>query len=519
MKNILEIILTELEIPYTHSFASKIFNEHPYRENMLGLQQILETYEIKTLGIKFEKKDLGKLPVPCILHIPDKFIVVTNISESNISYIWNNKTIQESISDFQNRCTGNALIIENIDEAAEPDYNTHQKQQRINQIGSILAIVSLFCYILIQISLNQTTYNPLSISIAFFDIIGISLCCLLMQKQLFQVSKIGDKVCSFFHQGDCNSILFSEKSRIGPFHWSEIGLSYFVIHLLFSFTHPETLLMLCIVGWCAMLYGVWSIYYQSIVAKQWCVLCISVQIVLWLNGICSAILIPQSYFHTEYLVLASHTILYTTGLYILLIFIHKITQSILDSKTLTEITYKYNSLKSSKKVFEVLLHESDYYQTDKNDSSIIFGNPNAPLRITILTNPHCNPCAKMHKKVEKLLHCKNNKICVQYIFTSFNEELEESCKFLIAAYQQLNQRDVEDLYSKWYEKGNLSDQDFIKQHGKISTLHKKVRDEMKHHDTWKQHYGFHATPTILVNGYLLPSHYSIEDLIVISNLL
>ena len=123
----------------------------------------------------------------------------------------------------------------------------------------------------------------------------------------------------------------------------------------------------------------------------------------------------------------------------------------------------------------------------------------------------------MHKKVEKLLNSNNDKICIQYIFTSFNEELEESCKFLIAAYQQLNQREVKDLYSKWYEKGNLSGQKFIEQHEKISTLHEKVKDEMKHHETWKQRNGFNATPTILVNGYLLPSHYSIENLITISN--
>jgi protein-disulfide isomerase len=66
-------------------------------------------------------------------------------------------------------------------------------------------------------------------------------------------------------------------------------------------------------------------------------------------------------------------------------------------------------MKANEDVFKTLLKQQPFYETTDsvtqllNYSVIHFGNPDAQLKITILTNPFCNPCAKMHKRVEKLL--------------------------------------------------------------------------------------------------------------------
>ena len=69
-----------------------------------------------------------------------------------------------------------------------------------------------------------------------------------------------------------------------------------------------------------------------------------------------------------------------------------------------------------------------------DDSRILFGNPNAGLQITILTNPFCNPCAKMHKRIEEHLETVHDKVCIQYIFSSFSPDLDFANKYLIAVY-------------------------------------------------------------------------------------
>jgi thiol-disulfide isomerase/thioredoxin len=120
-----------------------------------------------------------------------------------------------------------------------------------------------------------------------------------------------------------------------------------------------------------------------------------------------------------------------------------------------------NSLKANEDVFEVFLKKQAHYAVNKSDSQILFGNPDAGLRITVLTNPFCNPCALMHKRIERLLKDTNDKICIQYIFASFASDLDFANKYLIAAYME-------------HDRSSL--------------------------------------PTILVNGYQLPENYKIEDL-------
>lgn len=92
-------------------------------------------------------------------------------------------------------------------------------------------------------------------------------------------------------------------------------------------------------------------------------------------------------------------------------------------KQLMQQTYRYKALKSKKEVFEALLEKSESYEVSSADSSVFLGNPEAPLTVTVLTNPHCNPCARMHARLEKVLKEAHGRIAVQYIFSSFNEEL------------------------------------------------------------------------------------------------
>jgi len=71
-----------------------------------------------------------------------------------------------------------------------------------------------------------------------------------------------------------------------------------------------------------------------------------------------------------------------------------------------------NSIKANEEVFRTLLTQQPCYEVGKADSQILFGNPDAQLTVSILTNPFCNPCAKMHKRLMKLLHETNHKVGV-----------------------------------------------------------------------------------------------------------
>jgi hypothetical protein len=169
-----------------------------------------------------------------------------------------------------------------------------------------------------------------------------------------------------------------------------------------------------------------------------------------------------------------------------------------------------NSLKANEEVFKALLQKQPYFETTSSDSQILFGNPEGHLRITIFTNPYCNPCASMHKRVEKFLNDTDSAVCVQYIFSSFDRSFDSINKYLIAMYLE---KDINALqvFSNWFEKGKALQEDFFNDFH-LDINKPEVETEFQKHEAWKKKTQIRATPTILVKGYQLPENYRIEDL-------
>lgn len=181
-----------------------------------------------------------------------------------------------------------------------------------------------------------------------------------------------------------------------------------------------------------------------------------------------------------------------------------------------QVVQKYRALKANSKVANALIENGECYETSLEDSSILFGNTEAKMRVTILSNPHCNPCARMHKHVENLLRLSGGEICIQYIFSSFSEKLEDSCRYLIYCYFEYERNESLHRFALWYSKDKFDYERIINNND--SRIHTKIiEEEMDRHRKWRTRASLIETPTILVNGYKLPDEYDIEDLAMIVN--
>lgn len=318
---------------------------------------------------------------------------------------------------------------------------------------------------------------------------------------------IGDKICSLFKQNDCNDILELDVAKLGEFiGWSEIGFGYFSTNILIIFLFPELIVYMSIINILALPYTFWSLWFQWLRAKQWCILCLIVQMLLWIiftTDIAFEII--------DFKVFNYIDAMYTCMLYSIPIFLTNILAQKLSRGNKTEqITQELNAIKSDEDVFLSLLKKQSHYNVSKETSSIMWGDKDSDILITILTNPHCNPCAAMHKRIEQVLE-KSPKLCFQYIFSSFNEDLDYSNKFLIATYINRNE-EKERIFKKWFLDGKNDKEIFFRLHN-TEINNKFVIDEFEKHKIWKAQSGLIATPTILVNGYKLPNIYKIEDLV------
>lgn len=124
----------------------------------------------------------------------------------------------------------------------------------------------------------------------------------------------------------------------------------------------------------------------------------------------------------------------------------------------------------------------------------------------------------MHKKVNTLLHAIGDKVCVQYIFSSFGNQFDKSGLYLIEVYLTNNKSITEAAYAEWFTTGRSNKEKFFKKYN-IDITNKTIIEEYANHKKWKDTTKLSATPTILVNGYKLPSNYKIEDLIYFTDII
>ncbi len=496
------------------TFSNQYYNEHPNKSSLLGLSQLLFNYNIdnKAFKIEVDKKEiLFSISCPFIACIKNGFIIISKITPEKICYLLENKKTTSSFNEFLKIWTGIILIAEPNEQSEEPNYKENKKLERFLSVQKKLLYFSIFTLFSLLYISNQL-YQQVGISILLFlNIIGINIAHLLLTKQMDIQNQFADKICTFFKQNSCDDILKSKGAKfIGLINWSEIGLGYFGSNTIVLLLLPHLISYSALINLFVLPYSLWSIWYQKVIVKQWCPLCLIVQAIVWI--ICG---INILFHYTQVPELTIYNILTIGFIYLLpVLLITYLIPIIINGKKVEEISYEMNCLKTNREMFLYLLKKQPYYQIDKSTSHVLFGNPKSKIRLTILTDPHCEPCSRLHNRITNLLNTPNNKLEIQYIFHSFNKSMESSSRFLINTYFTNDLKTTWNIYDEWFKKGKLQKEDYFKKYSY------KINDdkEFQSHKEWAEKQRFRATPTVLVNGYKLPNNYKIEDLGFLSDL-
>jgi len=509
--NIFTNYLKLLKVKHTKSFSGKVFNEHPNKYNLFGLSSMLSDYGIENEGLKFDNKqdNLPLLDAPFIAHSGGDFVIVTKNTPQKIDYIWRDKKISVNVDEFIKTWSGIVLYVELNVNSGEPDYRPHLKKEFFkNSVNYLLLFVSFLCVGMTYVSQQLFLNTGLSI-LLLINFIGFYACYLLLLKQLKIEGSYADKICSLLKQGDCNNILESDSAKLfGLIGWSEIGFGYFVSNIIVIFFAPQLITLLAMINICALPFTIWSVLYQKKV-KQWCTLCLIVQCLLWgifIVNLCADFIGFPSFDMISFIWAG---IIYSIPLLCIVLLIPILSENV----QIEHVKQELNSFKANEDFFSITIRKQPYFHVNNEDSTILFGNPESKNRITVLTNPHCKPCAKMHDKINRLLIETNNRFCIQFIFTSFSEELEISSQFLISIYHEYPYQALQ-IFNEWYEGGKSKKEDMF---SKYKFNRDNFCQEFMLHKAWKEKYKFITTPVVLVNGYQLPESYKIEDLRFITN--
>lgn len=497
-------------VPYTQGYADALADRHPFADNMLGLYQMLREYNIQPVGVKSNDKSFDDLPLPFIAHMGISFVVVTDVKDNTVTYLWEGRTETFTREEFLKHWSGNALLGEVTEQSGESEYEKRiGGMRRKRLIHSLIALLSLG-FVLSSYLVQQSYKHGGCNATMLLSVVGLYICCLLLKKQKHLHTAIGDKICSLFSHKDCTHILDSPAAQLWGFSWCEIGIGYFSTNILLLALYPQ---LMSYVLWCnvaTLPYTVWSIAYQRKV-RSWCMLCVAVQIVLWCIFL-SGILFPyNAWWNLSSLSVGGF--LFVVGCYVLsVLIIHVVAEKLFAVDDSGELQRQLVAIKANEQLFVASLKQQPYYAAaEEMHSCIQWGNPDATLRITVFSNPHCNPCVRMLQKIDALLRKAGDKLSVQYFLTSFNDDLLESNRVLIGIMKSQPPGEAARLLKEWYESGKNEAKTFYTHHP-YDAVAQEVKEELALHARFKETTKLQATPTVLINGYLKPSYYDIEDL-------
>ncbi|MDE6461380.1 MAG: hypothetical protein K2L32_01215 [Muribaculaceae bacterium] len=289
------------------------------------------------------------------------------------------------------------------------------------------------------------------------------------------------------------------------FYEPKVGGGFFFVNTaaLLFFT-PASIYFLALISVCVLPFTFWSIWYQKFKAKSWCVLCLYTLALMWLQAIV--------YFAGGTFDMVSHqwlTALYLIAGYAIAVLALNRLMSVLENDRNGERWHtEYNRLKANDNVIKAFESDADRFATDQERcSSLVFGNPDAANQITILSNPYCGPCAKMHERIKNL---PGNAVSIKYTFAYFASRGDRINRYMIAAYQQLGARRTWDLMTDWYNGGKIRGEAFFDGLG-IDPDTEAVEAELDKHARWRQDDRLYGTPTVLVNGREIVYPYVVED--------
>ncbi len=509
----------------------RVLQSNPYYPALYSLSDTFSKFKIDNQAYRIDPENFSDLDIDTpfvayakIRDIADDFILITKKTEDSINYIYKSepeKTI--SIKSFLSFDTNELMFrgviwkAELTTNSGEPGYK-HKRQLEVNDkrihnfIFTVSALVAL-SIILLSIPENGALSFLL---IALLKIIGLFSVSFLLVYEIDKNNGFVKNICSLSKKTNCKAVLDSSASKIFGISLGEIGLYYFASTflglLLPNMAFEVKRNWILITNLLVVPFVFFSIYYQWRIVKQWCILCLLVQAVFILEFIWGASFAWRDSFSNMISVSSLMKVVIVTIAPVLAWQIIK--PILIKNNDHDNYLYAYQRLQYNPDIFKHLLQTQQLAPPGWEKLGINIGDENAPNTVIKICNPYCGPCDIAHMKLEELLD-HNKFVKLKIIYITSNSELDtgrDIVKHILKIASTSNKQLLKECLDDWYtgadkdynrirDKYPLNDMNFDAEIVKI--------DEMS---SWCRAARVTHTPTIYVNGHLLPENYNISEL-------
>ncbi len=510
--SVVQQLIKHYNLPVSKETIKDSLRFHPEYPSLKSICDALSDWKIDNYPMRLDREELIDIGSPFIAHLNgavEKLVFVPELNDnSTVKYfdtIGKSKT--EKSEDFFEKYSGVSLIID-PDESAGEDGYTEKKQADILHRG--LPYLAGFTFILFtshSILLYDDQLNNLLLYAALLltKLIGLGFSFLLISKDLNIESNLANTLCGFIKKTNCNSLLNTDASKVfGWLHWSDIGLIYFLSGLLVMISIPgeSDYNLISVISFGALGYVLYSIYYQVVVSKTWCPLCLGVQ----------AILVSEAALYYKYLFpldLSWISIFKYLSITLTIVFgvvLYKIYH--INKQTSQQERSAYLKFRRNPIVFHNLLFQGRQIDINISNEVFVVGKPDATVTVTVFLSLNCSPCQMIFNQLKMLFKKEDAKF--NLIFSFYNQD-----KFFVNQVSQLfeekKQKDAAELLITWYNASDNERASLLKD-AKTSKSNDRFEKIQKIHRELFTSAEIKGTPKVFVNGYELPGEYQIKDI-------
>lgn len=476
---------------------------HPESPSLLAISETFDYFGILNLATRVEKEEITGLPNHFIALLKEEsapFLAFIERLENGFRYTHKDKSVIVDPEEFDAVFQNIVLLAEQ--EEGEP---TTAKSNRFS-----LALMPLVTIYLASIFING--FSLLHCMLVFLLAIGVYLSVEALSHEFGIKTKFSETVCALTINTDCDAVINGKKSKILELiNFSDSSFVFFsgqLLALFFltisnqttSFYTVTTMLLLL-----SLPITIASIYQQWFVVKKWCPICLAIIVVIYLE------FFSFLYFKGFNLAINTKSIIYysfaLTVCFLTTYFFKKIFKTNFEFQSKI---FESNRFRRNYSLFKLALVASERVSNRNIDSrNIILGNPEAKLKIMVVSSPFCSHCVEVHKNIEEILkqHMETISITIRF---NFNATLADE-KSKMVHHNLVNQylKNGQDAFRKslhdWFENKDIKNNNIDNDYQVTELLHAQF--------LWNQENSITFTPAIIINGYQFPKEYDRNDLI------
>lgn len=274
---------------------------HPHYPSLLSISDVLKGFGVENIAAKVEIDKMVELPSPMIVQVS---IGVNGESQKYYSVIkawtkegvvWTHplkrKLLLMDHQSFEQIFEGNILLVAADKPAGEKNYVVRKKEKVYNIYMRIFGIIAIPLITVIggAAAILQNPSFKVFLLVVYFllflcgSLVSVVLLWYDIDKHMPSIQKI----CSKGAKINCNAVLSSPASKIFGIGWSNIGFTYFTggfIALLISgFVNGPILYLIGCLNVLVVPYIGFSLYYQLKIAKQWCLICLAILAIIFIQ--------------------------------------------------------------------------------------------------------------------------------------------------------------------------------------------------------------------------------------------